>query len=74
MEQIYLSPDLTCGYVAPRGLTSELFDSPTTAARKGNSLYVVNAKFAVPEEDRPTTSYEIVRVDRDAGVYACSAE
>ncbi|CAM9798516.1 unnamed protein product, partial [Laminaria digitata] len=64
LRQVSLSPDLCCGAVLPRVLTSELFDSPTTATRKGHSFYVVNAKFGVPEEDRPTTPYEIVRVDR----------
>lgn len=73
MGQVSLSPDFSCGSVAPRVLTSELFDMPTTAARMGNSLYVVSAKFGVPEEDRPTTAYEIVRVDRDSGEFNCTA-
>lgn len=68
-----LSADLSCGAVIPRVLTNELFNNPTTAARKGHSFYVVNAKFGVPEEDRSTTAYEIVRVDRDSGEYNCSA-
>lgn len=66
-----LSPDLSCGFLVPRALKSDLFDVPTTACRKGNSLYAVNAKFGVSEEDRPMTEYEIIRVDRDEGVYAC---
>lgn len=72
--QVSLSEDMTCGSVAPRVLTNPLFDSPTTAMRKGNALYVVSAKFSTPEEEVPTTSYEIVRVDRDGGEYACSVE
>ncbi|CAN0328705.1 unnamed protein product, partial [Hapterophycus canaliculatus] len=52
-------------------LTNALFDTPTTAMRKGNSLYAVNAKFGVGEEDRATTAYEIVRVDRDDGQLPC---
>ena len=71
--QISLSADLTCGFVVPRALTSVLFDTPTTAVRKGNSLYAVNAKFGVAEEDVPTTEYEIVRVDRDSGEYVCTS-
>lgn len=39
--------------------------------RKGNSLYTVNAKLDVAEEDIATTAYEIVRVDRDGGELAC---
>lgn len=71
--QISLSPDFTCGSVAPRVLTDPMFDNCTTGMRKGNSLYVVSAKFSTPPEDIPTTSYEIVRVDRDDGEYACDA-
>eukprot|EP00904_Undaria_pinnatifida_P006177 jgi/Undpi1/268/HiC_scaffold_1.g00264.m1 len=73
IKQVTLSADLSCGAVIPRVLTNELFNNPTTAARKGHSFYVVNAKFGVPEEDRSTTAYEIVRVDRDSGEYNCSA-
>lgn len=67
-----LSADLTCGYVFPRALTNTMFDTPTTAMQKGNSLYDVNAKFGVAEEDRAGTAYEIVRVDRDDGEFACA--
>ncbi|CAM9667174.1 unnamed protein product [Scytosiphon promiscuus] len=73
ISEVSLSPNATCGSVAPRVLTNPLFDSPTTAMRKGNSLYAVSAKFSTPEEDIPATSYQIVRVDRDEGVYACDA-
>lgn len=67
-----LSADFTCGFVSPVSLKSDLFDSPTTAIRKGNSLYVVQAKFSVALEDSAMTPYEIVRVDRDAGEYNCT--
>lgn len=73
LKQISLSEDLSCGSVAPRGLTNVLFDTPTTAGRKGNSLYAVNGKFNVAEEDVPTTEFEIVRVDRDGGEYMCTS-
>ncbi|CAN0166681.1 unnamed protein product [Ectocarpus sp. 6 AP-2014] len=74
LEQIYevsLSADLSCGSVATRTLSNPLFDRQTTAMRKGNSLYAVNAKLDVAEEDIATTAYEIVRVDRDGGELAC---
>ena len=51
---------------------SEFFDEPATAVRKGNSLYTVTAKFFVAPEDVATTSYEIVRTDRDGGEVVCS--
>lgn len=72
MLQVSLSADLSCGSIAPRVLTNSAFQRPTTAMRKGNSLYAVSAKFDVPEEDWPSTSYEIARVDRDGGDLMCS--
>lgn len=72
VHQVSLSADFTCGAVAPRALVSELFDDPATGVRKGNFLYVVLSKFGVAADDVATTSYEIVRVDRDGGEYACS--
>lgn len=72
-EQVYLSADLSCGVTSPRPLTNDLFDFPTTAARKNNALYIVNAKFSVAEQDVPTTEYEILRVDRDGSAYNCSS-
>ena len=71
--KVALSGDLTCGFVSPILLTSDMFNSPTTAMRKGNSLYVVQAKFSVPAEETAMTPYEIIRVDRDAGEYNCTA-
>ncbi|CAM9316699.1 unnamed protein product [Ascophyllum nodosum] len=73
IREVALSADFTCGFVSPVFLTSDMFDTPTTAMRKGNSLYVVQAKFGVPFEERAMTSYEIIRVDRDAGEFNCTA-
>ena len=73
MPQISLSPDLTCGSVAPRVLTNADFVTPTTAMRKGNSLYVVDAKFSVAAEDVPNTEYSITRLDRDDGELTCGS-
>jgi hypothetical protein len=41
-------------------LTSPLFRVPTTIARFGDHLYVVNARFGTPPT--PDTEYEVVRV------------
>lgn len=71
MLQVSLSADLSCGSISPRALTNPLLEQATTAMRKGNSLYAVSGKFDVPEEDRPNTTYEIARVDRDGGELAC---
>ncbi|CAN0019062.1 unnamed protein product [Ectocarpus sp. 6 AP-2014] len=69
--EVSLAADLSCGSLAPRALSNPLFDTQTTAMRKGNSLYAVNAKFGVAAEDVATTAYEIVRVDRDSGELVC---
>ncbi len=58
---VELAPDLGSAVVVET-LTSPAFDVPTTAARVGDSLYAVNAKFGTPP--LPTTQYEIVRVGR----------
>ena len=72
--QVALSSDLSCGSVV-RNLTSEYFDDPSTAMRKGASLYAVNAKFGTTSINGvATTPFEIVRVDRDAGDGACLAD
>jgi sugar lactone lactonase YvrE len=60
--EIRLSPDLASG-VVEKVITSSLFQVPTTVARHGSSLAVVNAKFdtGIP----PTASqYEVVIVHR----------
>jgi sugar lactone lactonase YvrE len=62
VSRIRLRPDLTSG-VVEKIITSDLFQVPTTAARFGSRLAVVNAKFdtGIP----PTADqYEVVLVDR----------
>jgi sugar lactone lactonase YvrE len=61
VSRIRLRPDLTSG-VVEEVITSDLFQIPTTAARFGSRLAVVNAKFdtGIP----PTADqYEVVLVD-----------
>lgn len=70
-RQVSLSADLSCGSVLPRVQVNEYFDYPTTTVRKGNSFYTVMLKFEVAPEDVATTAYEIVRTDRDSGLYMC---
>lgn len=57
-----LSADLSCGSVV-RTLSNDAFNEPSTAVRKGNSIYAVMFKYSA--EDVENTPYEIVRVDRD---------
>jgi sugar lactone lactonase YvrE len=62
VSRIRLRPDLSAGVVEDV-ITSPLFQTPTTAARFGSRLAVVNAKFDTgipPTADR----YEVVLVDR----------
>jgi hypothetical protein len=61
VTRIRLDPQLTSG-VVERVITSELFQVPTTAARFGSRLAVVNAKF---DTRTPPTAdqYEVVLVD-----------
>jgi hypothetical protein len=40
-------------------LTDPEFDIPTTIARHGSRLYVINARFG---QESPTTEYDIVKV------------
>jgi sugar lactone lactonase YvrE len=56
---IKLDPSLSTGSIAAT-LTSPNFRVPTTIARFGASLYVVNARFGTPST--PDTEYEVVRV------------
>jgi sugar lactone lactonase YvrE len=62
VSRIRLRPDLTSG-VVEEVITSDLFQTPTTAARFGSRLAVVNAKFDTGFP--PTaTQFEVVLVDR----------
>jgi sugar lactone lactonase YvrE len=45
-----------------RTVTSTSFDTPTTVARLGNRLYLVNARFSTAPS--PTTTYNVVQVRR----------
>ena len=62
ITEVRLSPDLTSGTV-DKAITNSLFEFPTTVARHGNRLAVVNAKF---DTGFPPTAahYEAVIVDR----------
>jgi sugar lactone lactonase YvrE len=57
---IDLAPDLSSGTIVD-GLTGD-FDVPTTVARFGSSLYVVNARFGT--DDEPPIEYWVTRLDR----------
>ncbi|MBA2721249.1 MAG: hypothetical protein H0U52_18710 [Chloroflexi bacterium] len=61
VTELRLSPDLSAATVE-RIITSPLFQIPTTVARHGSSLAVVNAKFdtGIPPN---ATSFEVVIVD-----------
>jgi sugar lactone lactonase YvrE len=62
VSRIRLAPDLASG-VVEEVITSDLFQVPTTAARFGSRLAVVNAKFDTgipPDADQ----FEVVLVDR----------
>ena len=58
VSKIRLRPDLGSG-VVERIITSDRFQFPTTAARFGGHLAVVNAKFDTPAAEQ----YEVVLVD-----------
>lgn len=65
---ISVRPDLSAGHVT-RLITSDLFRVPTTAARFGSSLYLVNARFDVGFPpvlggEPMSLDYDIVRVPR----------
>ncbi len=57
---VELTPDLGSGTVVDQ-LTGNL-DVPTTVARFGSSLYVVNARFGTTDE--PPVAYWVTRLDR----------
>jgi sugar lactone lactonase YvrE len=56
---IELAPDLSSGVVVDE-LTGD-FDVPTTVARFGSSLYVVNARFGT--QDEPPVAYWVTRIE-----------
>ena len=57
---VKLSRDLSQGRVRD-SITSPLFNVPTTIARSGGRMYVVNAKFG---SNSPEQTYEVVRVPK----------
>jgi hypothetical protein len=64
ISRMRLAPDLAAGVEGV--ITSELFQVPTTAARFGSRLAVVNAKF---DTGTPPTAdqYEVIVVDGEHG-------
>ena len=58
---VRLSPDRSSGVVVDR-FTDETFDVPTTVARAGNRLAIVNARFGV--EDPETAEYWVTQIRR----------
>ncbi len=59
---IRLAPDLSSGTIVDE-LTGDL-DIPTTVARHGSSLYVVNARFGTTNPDPAPNPYWVTRLDR----------
>jgi hypothetical protein len=65
IARITLSPDFSRGVLAEHidlSRPPELFETPTTLAGFGDTLYAVNARFTTPPT--PETRYTIVRVER----------
>ncbi len=58
---VQLDPTLTSGQIIKLA-TDPAFRVPTTIAKFGNALYVVNARFGTPPT--PDTEYEVVKVSR----------
>ena len=58
---IDLAPDLSSGTIVDQ-ITGD-FDVPTTVARHGSSLYVVNAAFRPPGVP-PATEFWVTRLDK----------
>jgi sugar lactone lactonase YvrE len=58
-----LAADLASGTLVDE-ITSGGFDVPTTVARFGSSLYVVNARFGRVDPTPPPDPYWVTRVDR----------
>jgi sugar lactone lactonase YvrE len=59
IDVIKLSAHLTSGEVI-RTITSDLFDVPTTVAKHGNRLVLVNARFGIPAPE--TAEFDLVQV------------
>lgn len=59
VDVVELARDLNSGEVA-NTITSDLFDVPTTVAKHGNRLVLVNARFGVP--DPASAEYNLVQV------------
>ena len=59
VDVVKLSAGLSSGEVT-RSITSDLFDIPTTVAKHGNRLVLVNARFGVP--DPATAEFDLVQV------------
>lgn len=59
VDVVELARDLNSGEVV-NTITSDLFDIPTTVAKHGNRLVLVNARFGVP--DPATAEYDLVQV------------
>ena len=61
VAEIELAPDLSSGEVVSQ-TGNPAFDVPTTVARFGNRLYVVNARFTTPPG--PHTTYDVIGFPR----------
>lgn len=59
IDVVELSADLSSGEVVD-SITSALFDVPTTAARHGDRLVVVNARFGIP--DPVSAGFDLVQI------------
>jgi outer membrane protein assembly factor BamB len=59
VDVVELARDLNSGEVV-NTITSDLFDVPTTVAKHGNRLVLVNARFGVP--DPATADYNLVQI------------
>lgn len=56
---VQLAPNLASGEIV-QVITHPMFDIPTTAAKFGSRIYVVNARFTTPPT--PTTDYWVVQL------------
>lgn len=62
VDVVELSAHLDSGEVVD-SITSDLFDVPTTAAKHGDRLVLVNARFGIP--DPANAEFDMVQVPRD---------